>query len=440
MKRDMYKIIITTIFILNAIFADPKYGYSDELAAIDPYNYVSINSIEDLQEKHQILNEYFWGNSGFPYKKQPQYESEVFHYENDTILPIDLRKISKEIVYSITKITVVVDYEYKHVSYFIRPKKINTKPCLAIIHQGHQGGVKDGIDNVCNIVLERGMYVLLMQMPLVGWNKCNRWVLSDREIIINGVSVVGHNKMLDSLKNLEGSPLKYFIEPVIVGVNYFINRYPNYQYIAMIGLSGGGWTTHIASALDNRISMSIAVAGSYPLYVRPFYPGSEGDAEQVLPELYEDRASWLDLYIMSSHGYARKHIQLLNKFDTCCFYGLGIKSYQSAIDNVVGNCGEGEWLAEVDSTHRSHKISEWAIDNVIIPNLDYFNRIHNAVVIISTSQRYEMHRPQLAKLLILAKAMKTDLYTITGRKVSGKIMPIENVFTSPVIYLSKQHK
>ena len=41
-----------------------------------------------------------------------------------------------------------------------------------------------------------------------------------------------------------GSPIRYFIEPVIVMLNRFA---PEYDDISMIGLSGGGWTATLAA-------------------------------------------------------------------------------------------------------------------------------------------------------------------------------------------------
>ena len=52
----------------------------------------------------------------------------------------------------------------------------------------------------------------------------------------------------------------------------------------MAGLSGGGWTTTIASALDPRIVLSFPVAGSVPFAMRDEHPGDPyhdlGDFEQ----------------------------------------------------------------------------------------------------------------------------------------------------------------
>ena len=42
----------------------------------------------------------------------------------------------------------------------------------------------------------------------------------------------------------------------------------------MIGLSGGGWTTTVAAAIDPRVGLSIPVAGSLPFDMRFQHPVS----------------------------------------------------------------------------------------------------------------------------------------------------------------------
>jgi hypothetical protein len=136
-------------------------------------------------------------------------------------------------------------------------------------------------------------------------------------------------------------------------------------------LSGGGWTTHIAAAVDVRITMSIPTAGSYPLYLREVLGGgTKGDAEQYIADLYEDRASWLDIYILGAYGVGRKQIQLLNQYDSCCFFGHGYKTYESVVSDVVEDLGKGEWRVVSDATHHRHQISPWAIEHIIKKELE----------------------------------------------------------------------
>ena len=63
---------------------------------------------------------------------------------------------------------------------------------------------------------------------------------------------------------LAGVPVfRFFVEPVIRAVNY-ATQVLGYKRVVMMGLSGGGWTTTLAAALDPRIALSTPVAGSVP--------------------------------------------------------------------------------------------------------------------------------------------------------------------------------
>ena len=110
--------------------------------------------------------------------------------------------------------------------------------------------------------------------------------------------------------------LRYFLEPEIVSLNYLLQK-ENYENVNMVGLSGGGWTTNLLAAIDERIKYSFSVAGSMPLYYRS--GGSMGDIEQFLPELYRDIAGYPDLYVLGAYGKGRKQVQILNRNDDCCF-------------------------------------------------------------------------------------------------------------------------
>jgi hypothetical protein len=140
-----------------------------------------------------------------------------------------------------------------------------------------------------------------------GWNR-----QTDFQLPSGRVTATTHDAMVSALEGKGGSALRFFIEPVVQGINHFLRANPGSAEISMMGLSGGGWTTVLAAAVDPRIKLSISVAGSMPIYARRFYPGSVGDAEQMPPALYAERASYLDLYTLDAYGKGRRHIQIGN--------------------------------------------------------------------------------------------------------------------------------
>jgi hypothetical protein len=73
------------------------------------------------------------------------------------------------------------------------------------------------------------------------------------------------------------------LEPAVLTVNYA--KAHGYTWIGMAGLSGGGWSTTMASAIDKRIDASFPIAGSTPCAMRNpvgSFPGQKwtgGDEE-----------------------------------------------------------------------------------------------------------------------------------------------------------------
>jgi hypothetical protein len=61
-------------------------------------------------------------------------------------------------------------------------------------------------------------------------------------------------------------PLRYFLEPAVLTMNFA--KAQGYQNVYMAGLSGGGWSTTFASAIDKRIQGSFPIAGSVPCAMR----------------------------------------------------------------------------------------------------------------------------------------------------------------------------
>ena len=60
--------------------------------------------------------------------------------------------------------------------------------------------------------------------------------------------------------------LRYFVEPAYLTANYAFAQ--GYEQLHMAGLSGGGWTTTVAAAIDKRITASFPIAGSVPCSLR----------------------------------------------------------------------------------------------------------------------------------------------------------------------------
>ena len=170
---------------------------------------------------------------------------------------------------------------------------------------------------------------------------------------------------------------RFFLEPEIVSLNYLLLK-NNYKNINMVGLSGGGWTTNLLAAIDDRIKYSFSVAGSMPLYYRS--DASMGDIEQFLPELYRDIAGYPDLYVLGAYGKGRKQVQILNRKDDCCFgqkqhdpdrnYDRDLKTFETSVkEKLKALDADGHYYLVIDETAPSHQISDFALKNMILKEL-----------------------------------------------------------------------
>jgi len=170
-------------------------------------------------------------------------------------------------------------------------------------------------------------------------------------------------------------------------------RYTDFN---MVGLSGGGWTTTLAAAIDPRIKLSFPVAGTVPMYLRvePY----NHDIEQYLPQLYGQRSPFLngvtgypDLYVLGATGSGRKQTQILNRHDNCCFgesnhvasvlgpFDAAIRGYEARVKTAVSQVGSGAFRLILDETSFVHQISDNAISNVILPVLSGTTQLYTTI-------------------------------------------------------------
>lgn len=331
--------------LLNSIKPDDnkfvtQHG-SSETYGTDVDSLIHIHNESDIQIKRDAVINYVWSEKEFPSEK----------------IPADVQKTISDPRYadigdlqSIDKITVSMDHDVESIAYLFHPNK--SQNILVIYHQGHDGDFIKGKDTI-RFLLNKGYSVLAFSMPLLGMN--NQPVIDTQ---FGRIKMIDHDQF-QLIESSDLSPIKYFVEPVAVSLNYLDKEYDFDSYY-MVGLSGGGWTTTLYSAIDPRISQSYSVAGSVPIYLRSTQENL-GDYEQILPALYKN-ADYLDLYILASYGGERKHVQIFNKYDPCCFGGLAYETYADKIKMTLSDLGKGRFDAYLDDSHKEHKISERSLD------------------------------------------------------------------------------
>jgi len=256
-------------------------------------------------------------------------------------------------------------------AYHFVPVERNNR--LVLFNPGHLCTLKDNedaendhrVEATITGLLDNGFDVLAVYMPHVSDTSCN----------LDHCSII--NTSLGPGEYPATYGLRFFLEPTIVSLNYLLKKI-NYENVNMVGLSGGGWTTNVLSAIDERIKYSFSIAGSMPLYYR--FAGSVGDIEQYLPELYQDIAGYPDLYILGSFGKGRKQVQVLNVNDDCCFgqnqhepgrdYLKDLYTFEKSVKDRLFTLGaQDHYYLVIDETAPNHQISADALNNVILKEL-----------------------------------------------------------------------
>ena len=313
---------------------------------------IKIDAKSDIDEKRKFLTEFFWGVGTLQRivdkSPLPDVESDIS----------DSRYNNFQNLKRIDRLVVEMEYGVNSISYLFIPEQSNEK--LILYHQGHGGDFILGRDTI-QFFLNRNFTVLAMSMPLVGMN--NQPVVEiDR---LGEIKLVSHEQ-LRLLEANHFNPMKLFIEPIQINLTFLGKEYDFKQY-SMIGLSGGGWTTVVYSAIDDRISNSFSIASSIPFYLR-VDERDITDYEQTNVDLYQN-VNYLELYVLSASGDGRKHVQIFNKNDPCCFSGNGYETYESAVNDKISQFGKGNFQVFVDDTHNEHKISDTAL-KYIVKNID----------------------------------------------------------------------
>ena len=309
---------------------------------------IRIYDKSDIEQKRNFLTEFFWDAGSLQRVKDksqlPEVESGIsdFNYK-------DFQNLKR-----IDRLTVEMEYGINSVSYLFLPEQPNEK--LILYHQGHGGDFLLGKDTI-KFFLDRNFTVFAMTMPLLGMN--NQPIVEMDGL--GKIKLNSHNQ-LRLLEANDFNPMKLFLDPIQINLNFLDKEY-NFKRYSMIGLSGGGWTTVVYSAIDERISDSFSVASSMPFYLR-VDDRDMGDYEQRNIELYQN-VNYLELYVLSAYGDGRKHIQIFNKNDPCCYSGNGYETYELVIKDKMLQLGKGNFQIFIDDTHDEHKISDTAREFIL---------------------------------------------------------------------------
>ncbi|RKN44919.1 hypothetical protein D7294_07370 [Streptomyces hoynatensis] len=338
---------------------DPAYKtLPQEVVGVDVEELMTVHAEEDVAPLRAALVQEAWKSAG---GRLPEALPEVERGVEAPELP------AFEGVRRIDRLTVSLPYGLRSIVFLLLPRR-SDHGRFAFYHNGH-GEEFGTMQRTAQALLDAGYGVLLFAMPLYHWNPKE---LQDPADPSRTVTVESHNDLVP-WETAEFSTLRFFLEPPAVAMNHVQRTYrpPSVQ---MIGLSGGGWTTTVYPALDPRVTRSYPAAGSLPFFLRSAPPKpspTTGDWEQRKdrhPAFY-GICDFPDLYALAAVGENRRQMQILNRFDACCFNGVGHRSYEAVVRQRIEVIGNGHWELLEDATHGEHAISPFAL-SVILWDLD----------------------------------------------------------------------
>ena len=326
----------------------PMASPSPDMGAID------IRTRSDAGYMRTKLIRYLWKQDNFPLNVLPAKVT-------TGITDPDFSPMAS--VASIDRLDVTQEFGIKTYEYLLHARNPINK--LMIYHSGHEGTFRVHKAEI-QYFLDRGYDVLGVSMPLIR-DSHSGWDYPTPHLRDFGNVTLYTHEYLPLVESSTYSPMKLFFEPVAEGLNYALKQ-QGYSQVAMMGLSGGGWTTTVYAALDVRVRRAYPIAGTLPLYMH--YTYNPGDWEQVERSFYHV-ADYLELYIMGvSHGLRRHELQILNSRDPSSFSGAIYQSapYEPVIDDRIRTAGiDGTFDVYIDP-NAQHSISPNAL-NVIANDL-----------------------------------------------------------------------
>ncbi len=228
------------------------------------------------------------------------------------------------------RVSSVRTYGIVHLGVLAQTKQESVRGLLIYI-QGHTCSPFsfDYFDEIRATALKAGFDVLALSMSAIGFNAIDRTFPT-----AFGELDVPREQTDHLLFSLFHDAERPHLDPLasMVSGNYHLVQETiargDYRTVYMAGVSGGGWYTTILSALDPKISESIAFAGTVPLELMG-EPSNVSDWEAVAAPIYRHYNYW-DFYSLATlsednNAAQRRHFQVYNSEDPCCYAGPSAK-------------------------------------------------------------------------------------------------------------------
>lgn len=162
---------------------------------------------------------------------------------------------------------------------------------------------------------------------------------------------------------ISDDPMGYFFKPVTAALNW-VTQDMGATRVDMVGLSNGGWQTAVQAAFDTRITVSVPVAGLYPLYLTWDHIEYTRPPEHFYRPLIH-AANYLEMFVLATDQPHRRQAQVFNRYDKCCYMNTKGKLYEQAVVDAVHAIDGGDFSVTLDETHADHKISAYGVGVIL---------------------------------------------------------------------------
>ena len=211
------------------------------------------------------------------------------------------RTLRPDASYVIRKLRYEIYPDYWIPGLLYEPSQLSGRVPVVLNPNGHHAGGKavEYKQIRCANLARRG--VLALNLEFIGMGELRADVCHNNIALLNVTGMAGVGLFFLALsKGLDILLAHPSADPGRVGVT---------------GLSGGGWQTIIAAALDERVNLCVPVAGYTGCRARVGCRSDVGDLEQVPVDL----ATVLDYQEMTAMLAPHPLLQILNANDDCCF-------------------------------------------------------------------------------------------------------------------------
>ena len=223
----------------------------------------------------------------------------------------DLGLIASGKGYRLRKLRYEIVPGFESTAILYEPEEMTGKMPAIIAVNGHVGPEGKAIEyhqKLCVNYAKRGILALSLRRVVRVWR-----ALSQPE---NGHDFAAHLDLVGA------NAVGLFYLALRRGLDYLYSHpHVDRNRLGMTGLSGGGWQTIVLSALDDRVTVAVPVAGYGSLRSNIWHPGDTGEIEEDATD-FRDGQDYTTLTAMRA---PRPTLLIYNAEDDCCFQAAFVK-------------------------------------------------------------------------------------------------------------------